>query len=114
MRRLAEILIRQYRLNKHLHLRQLKILLAVEDMGGTGEGGPIGKMQRAHQTLESVQADAGEDSPADAPGHHLQTAADVVNPEIDMAAETSPFLPPPLNLVKEILVCVPANVGQLV
>ena len=51
--RLPKILVRQHRLYKHLHLGQLKIVMAVENMGGAGEGGSIGKMQGADEAVKA-------------------------------------------------------------
>ena len=70
-----------YFLNEELHLRELVVVVFIEDVGLPGDAGAVLQDEGCADAVEAVEADLWEDGPADAAFHHLEAGGDVVDVE---------------------------------
>ena len=70
-----------YFIDEELHLRELVVVVFIEDVGLPGDAGAVLQDEGCADAVEAVEADLWEDGPADAAFHHREAGGDVVDVE---------------------------------
>ena len=70
-----------YFIDEELHLRELVVVVFIEDIGLPGDAGAVQQDEGCADAVEAVEADLREDGPADAAFHHREAGGDVVDVE---------------------------------
>ena len=102
-----------YFVDEELHLRELVVVVFIEDVGLPGDAGAVLQDEGCADAVEAVEADLREDGPADAAFHHREAGGDVVDVETRVGLLDVLFDAPEAGTLLEGGVGVPLNARQL-